>query len=403
MMCRAAKANGESSVMARFGAWRSGLAGLAATTILLSAPARAGCSFSDIGNAVVSTLESAGYCAAACADGVGCGAAAAVASVLAGVAGEAGQGTVNSFCSAANGDISSIVGALQAAGASSDALSGLANALSVPGDPLTIVQCACDAEQGVDSLGDDLGDCVADALCDLQSAIFGDPCNCTPTPPSVGNCSAQNKDCSNYCISGTNPALCHPQCMYEGAPAVISSNAALTGDASGLGGQVVQTVNASGTFIQLLPGQCGGGQYCFCPSPMQPLWIQNYQGSLGSQSLGSINWIFSCQCPAGMHPGAMMSNGISACLCDNTNKPVSFSGPEPLTGWCPPPNCANGQERLAGVGPCVTPCANPNEGMTFDGSCCDPAQMTSCGKCCPPGTTPDPATATCLPPPPQPK
>jgi hypothetical protein len=41
--------------------------------------------------------------------------------------------------------------------------------------------------------------------------------------------------------------------------------------------------------------------------------------------------------------------------------------------------------------------------MTFDGSCCDPAKMTSCGKCCPPGTTPDPTTGSCLPPPPQPK
>jgi hypothetical protein len=116
---------------------------------------------------------------------------------------------------------------------------------------------------------------------------------------------------------------------------------------------------------------------------------------------GDHRYILSCDCPKGTHPGATMQDGISTCLCDDTNKPANF-GLAPF-GMCPPPDCPAGQTRLGTDGECVVPCSDPSMGMAFDGSCCNPGQMTSCGECCPPDTVPDPKKGTCVPRPKPPK
>ena len=120
---------------------------------------------------------------------------------------------------------------------------------------------------------------------------------------------------------------------------------------------------------------------------------------------GSLDraYVFACDCPDGTHPGATTPKGISSCLCDNTNQPANF-GFAPY-GMCPPPACPAGQTRLGNDpnSPCVTPCSDPKQGMAFDGSCCDPAQMNACGQCCPPSAVPDPKSGTCVPRPQPPK
>jgi hypothetical protein len=135
---------------------------------------------------------------------------------------------------------------------------------------------------------------------------------------------------------------------------------------------------------------------------MNPVWHE-----VPNPGSGDHRYIFSCDCPYDpkdpdrqTHPGAVV-NGISTCLCNNTNQPANF-GFAPL-GMCPPPACPAGQTRLGLDGDCVTPCSDPSQGMAFDGSCCNPAQMSSCGQCCPPSTVPDPKSGTCVPRPQQPK
>jgi len=132
-----------------------------------TAPARAdGCSVDDLWNAIENTASSlsSGACAAACAEtaGAGCTAAAAITAGLGGVAASQGQGAVDGFCSQVNNAQTAVgdVGALQswanAAGISLD----LASVLGSIGDPLSIVQCSCELEQGIGRFGSDVLSCI---------------------------------------------------------------------------------------------------------------------------------------------------------------------------------------------------------------------------------------------------
>jgi len=384
----------------------------AVAIFVLIHPARAGCSLDDLLNAVANTVESVGSssCAAACSDGAGCGAAVAVTAVLAGVATDSSQGTVNNFCSAIQNIInnvnsgsdnaSTVVSALQQATGSSigqDALNELSAAVSAVADPLGIAECACGVEQGLGQLGSDFGACLQDFLC-AGDALLGSPCTCTPPPPIVANCQQSNIGCGSFtdsdpaCLGGTDNG---PTLLAGPGGATIPGYVPVTVSTTSAGTLV--TGGGSGSDGQ---GHCAPVFYCFCPSPMVPTWTFDYPWVIdnGWNVDAPQFYIFSCDCPSSTHPAPNQATGVTSCLCDNSNQPANFS-PENLFGMCPPPACPSGQVRLSGNGNCVTPCADPSEGMTFDGACCNPAQMTSCGECCPPGTTPDPATGSCNSPP----
>ena len=386
--------------MAEPGGWRTRGAAIVAAMILLASPARAGCNPSDIFNAAKNTFSGLGSCAAACADGVGCGAAAFLASALSGVAAEGGQGAVNSFCSQAQGlnDVNQITDLLKKAGASS--IDELANVLNTVGSLSSVVKCACETEQGAGSLGSDIGDCMEEGLCWLQDQLGLGSCYCTRPPPALANCAAINvKECQGKDFL---TRMHDPACVASGSIINTNPNGVNSGsDMQAWQPTFIETTTPQGTFVEELPPSaegtgCGGIRYCFCPAPMKADWPQ-----IPNPGSDVNFYAFACDCPDGTHPGAMMPNGISSCLCDDTNQPANF-GFAPF-GMCPPPACPKGQTRLSPDSPCVTPCSDPKQGMAFDGSCCDPAQMTTCGKCCPSGTVPDPKSGTCVPRPQPPK
>jgi hypothetical protein len=380
--------------------WRVRLAAIVAATALLTSPAKAGCSLGDMVDTVGHVFSAISDCESACSEEASCAVAIWLAGVLTGVAAEGGQGMVNSFCSQAQGTADQIVGTLKTVGGSSigqSLLGEVADKLESVGAAAKVVKCACETEQSGSSANSSFGACVEDALCWLQAEIFGDPCQCTPPPPKLANCAATNVACGKW----NNP---DPLCQgNDGTHPIFSTfnDCQSHWDAyyADTHDSVTQTTNQEGTLIVEMPApvdHCGQALYCFCPQPMVPACVQ-------TNRVGS-DWtfyMFACACPEGTHPGATMPNGISSCFCDNTNEPAIF-GFAPM-GMCPPPACPPGQTRLGGAGDCVTPCSDPTQGMAFDGSCCDPRQMTSCGDCCPPDTLPDPKSGTCVPRPQPPK
>lgn len=394
--------------MARSGGWQALAAAIIAAMTLLASPARAGCNPSDIFDATKQSVSGLSDCASACATGAGCAAAAAATGVLTEIAAGAGQGVVNSFCSQVQGNATQILGQLQSAGGSSigqNLLNDFADALSAVGSPATVVQCACQTEQGLGSLGADLGACVEDALCWLQDQLGFDPCGCARPAPTLANCASIDvKKCKeDHSYSG----IWNPACLPSGSIGHAAPDCLSTGYTEDWEYTLTCTTTAEGTLVVALPPTakgtgCGGAYYCFCPAPMIATWhgVPNPDGD--------SRWAFSCDCPYDpddpdrqTHPGAVMPNGISSCLCNNTNQPANF-GFAPF-GMCPKPACPAGQTRLGVNGECVTPCSDPSQGMAFDGSCCNPAQMSSCGQCCPASTVPDPKSGTCVPRPQQPK
>jgi hypothetical protein len=385
------------------GSSASWIAAVIAAMIVMASPARAGCNPSDIFDAAKQSVSGLSDCAGACADGVGCAAAAAATGVLTEVAAAAGQGAVDSFCSKVQGTASQILGQLQSAGGSKigqNVLGELADVLSAVGSPAKVMQCACATEQGVGALGSDLGDCMEDALCWLQDQLGFGSCDCTRPPPALASCpSIDVKKCKeDHSYSG----IWNPACIPSGSIGYSNPNCKSSGSYMEPWQHTLTcTTTAEGTLVVTLPPTaegtgCGGAYYCFCPAPMKADWHQ-----VPNPGSGDARYAFSCDCPDGTHPGETMPNGISSCLCDNTNQAAIF-GFAPF-GMCPPPACPTGQVRIGGVGDCVTPCADASQGMTFDGSCCNPAQMTSCGQCCQPGTLPDPKSGTCVPRPQPPK
>ncbi|MCI4679573.1 hypothetical protein K9U39_06680 [Rhodoblastus acidophilus] len=324
-------------------------------------------------------------------------------SVLTGVAAAAGQSAVNSFCSQAEGktDVNKIISILKSAGGSSvDQLAGVLNSV---GSITSVVKCACETEQGAGSLGSNIGACMEDALCSLQEALGGGSCYCTRPPPALARCAAVNQKCEKVMYTEW---WRYPECQGIGASGSIF-NTNPNGQNSGGYMQPWQstlsvTTTPEGTLVQQLPPTaegtgCGGVHYCFCPAPMKINWVH-----VPNPGSDREFYVLACDCPEGTHPGDVMPNGISSCLCDNTNQPAMLSGLA-VHGICPPPACPAGQSRMGGDGPCVTPCADPKQGMAFDGSCCDPKQMSSCGKCCPLDTFPNSQTGSCEPRPQPPK
>ncbi|MGH6684079.1 MAG: hypothetical protein ACRECA_09205 [Pseudolabrys sp.] len=298
----------------------------------------------------------------------------------------------NAFNNLTNGqnDLGALTNVLTQAGLDAGAIKSLIGLVSSAADPLAVASCACQLDQGIGQLGGDIVACIQGALCDLDAAI-GSPCHCSPPPPMLANCFPPVGTCTDY--STSDPAK-NPACQN----AIYGK----LNDPSAV--PVTVTPEANGTLVTYGTDEnCAGDMYCFCPSPMTVVAETNYYADGGNTNNGYV--MYACECPQTPVPtkAAGTSGGLEhVCLCPNgqvavppvksVTNPEGTDCPTPLTGT----PCASGQINIGGK--CVTPCSNPSEGMTADGACCDPNQMSSCGMCCPLGTTPDPATGSCIPP-----
>jgi hypothetical protein len=347
----------------------------AAAAVLLPTAAWAdqSCNIGDILNAagnsfgaLTSTACDATYATGA----VGITAAGTIAAGL-GVLAATGNGdTVSSACNdlnTATDDIAALASWLQAANISQDVVSAIA---SVPGlDPLNVAECACSIEQGVSQLVSDLGNC----LCDLVNWIPGVNCNsCTPPPPIQANCALPTT-----CFVNSSDPACQTSNTIPGCITVAGVTVCPGHEQDG----------PTGAFVSEQVGDpnCPTLLYCFCPKPLVPTWT-SVPPLPPSFSSPTDTGVFTCACPDGTYQAGTAA-GVPVCLCDYTNQPPQVADtpqgrcPINLLGSCQP-------NQIVVNGKCVTPCSDPSMGMTPDGACCDPSQVTACGQCCPPGTRP---------------
>lgn len=387
---------------------QTAVAALIAATVLMASPARAGCNPGDIANAFVGTISAGYVCKSVYENDASRYAAIALTAALTMVAAQGsdtgkGQAMVNQFCSEAKGTADQVVSKLNTIFGNAIAegvLGDLSKELAAVGAAADVVKCACASEQTTVGLGTDLGDCLEEVLCAGQEALGWGSCGkCEVLPPSQAVCAAIDPICMKTQYVDWR---LHPECKDIGRPGSIFSNTSkgvYKDIYDGHGLSMVET--SDGTLVVTNPGENAchtGSQYCTCPKPMIPYW-QN----VPNPGSGDDLYVFACNCPKGTHPGALTADKISQCLCDDTNQIAQF-GFAPF-GMCPAPACPAGQTRLGGDknSPCVTPCADASQGMGFDGSCCNPAQMSNCGQCCPPNTVPNVKTGSCEPRPTPPK
>jgi hypothetical protein len=214
-------------IMMRSGNWRSRAAAVIAMLILLASPARAGCNPSDIFNAAKQTASGLSSCASACSTGVGCAVSLWLTGVLSEIAAAGGQDLVNSFCDQAQGSasqISSKLGSVAGSSIAKGVLGEVASKLESVGSAADVASCACKTEQGVGSLGSDIGDCMGDALCWAQEKLGMGACDCTVPPPTYANCAALDiKACAKYggdwrhaeCVASGNIGSLSPDCQND--------------------------------------------------------------------------------------------------------------------------------------------------------------------------------------------
>ena len=358
--------------------------------LLSGAPARAapGCNLGDLANAAANTLSGATSpaCDATYATGVGIGVVTLVTGALEGLAATGNSRTISTVCNAVNfgqnvDDSATGIGQwLAQANVSTQTVDDIVGALqsSAVLDPLNVAQCACNIEQGINSLLSDLGDC----LCDLVSWIPGVNCNnCTPPPPVQADCALPAN-----CFVGSSDPACQTNNAITGCITVINATVC----------PASANPTPTGTFVTEPTGDsnCPTMRYCFCPKPLVPTWTPMPSLPPGFTTPTTTN-VFTCACPDGTYQ-AGTAGGVPICLCDYTNEPPQVA--DTPQGMCPMnllgPCQAN---QIVVQGKCVTPCSDPTKGMTPDGACCDPNQVSACGQCCPPGTTPDPANGSCIP------
>ena len=398
---RLACAKRASATMTSARIWAVLVAAAATFAPVVSARAQT-CSPSDLWNSISSAWQDLPTCAAACADGAGCFAAFAITGALA-TADAGNQNTANaaqSFCSAVanistgSGDLDTITNDLGAVLPES-VVQSITSALSSVASPLAAAQCACDEVKDIGNVIQDVADCVVAGLCDVTE-LFGGACGCTEPPTTVAaNCAPILDNCQPFFIYDLNkcndPNNNDLPCQCARAGIVTRS-----GDGTSPpyiiintpgGTEIIQSNSGSAAF-----GTCGVSLTCFCPKPMT---LQHKCDGIVDPGCGNNYELWYCQCPSGTDPDP---SGKQVCLCPDGKPILSEPGatadlpcPGPLLGE----PCPNGQIRYGDK--CVTPCAK-NEVMTPDGACCDPSHVTSCGTCCPPGTTPNLSTGTCYPP-----
>lgn len=315
-------------------------------------------------------------------EGTGYGLAGGVAVGLGVVQANGGQSAVDNLCNDLNAgqqDVGTIGQWLANAGVSQDVTGEI---LALGGPVLSVLECGCSLEQGIDQLASDVGAC----LCDLVSWVPGVNCNnCTPPPPVQANCALPTT-----CFAGSSDPACQMNNTLPGCgTGPFNTTICPSNEQDGPGGAFVSTQTGDPNCPTLL--------YCYCPKPLVPTWT-SVPPMPGSFNNPSATGVFTCACPDGTYQTGT-AGGIPICLCDYTNQP-------PKVGDTPQEQCPfnllgqpcpqSGQIRVAN-GKCVAPCSGSSEVMTPDGVCCDPNQVSSCGQCCPSGMIPDPANGTCTP------
>jgi hypothetical protein len=377
---------------------------LLATALLVAraAPARAdnSCNADDMLNALQSALNSlSSGCSAAAADPADWGALVGM-TAGAGIAQAAGapqfcqavQGAYNAIQSGSQtvSDVQArlqpIMSALPSTVQNSinQALDGLAGAGRSATDALSVVSCACSVvtDPGIGQLAGDVLSCLQDAICFLQDNLPGFNQCMGSTNTTWVNCA------QDPCAGRTNQFGCTPN------PSI-----GYIANGSGQGGaQVECTQSSSGEVCWSVLGADSNGNVtvlaCYCPAPMQ--LNTSYNGGMYDQYGDQIPYLL-CSCPQGTTQAGSSGALSDICICNNTHLPAQSPGgpggicPSPLTGA----PCPSGQVNVGGQ--CITPCSDPSQVMLGGGTCCLPAQATSCGVCCPSGQTPDLASGNCVP------
>jgi hypothetical protein len=385
---------------------RVGAALLAAGALLILMPlgaARADCSFNDFLNAIenAATAISSTACDAAYGSGVGTAVVVAVGGALAGVeADDPSAATqicqqiqnLNSNLGNAQNDVGTIQGVLSQYPAATGILQTVQDTLGGVADPLSAMACACDWVQGVGQIGGVALSCLQDAICGLQQDLGWGGCGCTPPTPVQANCTPPIELCTGYTGNPNDP-----QCQN----AIYGQNGVNPPPTV-----VQQTANGT-IVIDVTDGWDGSSQYCspdrycFCPSPMTVVAVDNLIADGGNPGNGYVMYV--CECPKGTHAAGTSGPLAEVCICDTTNVPAvppTKSLTNPTASICPVPltgiPCPQGQVRVGSK--CVAPCTSSSEVMTPDGTCCDPNAVTPCGQCCPAGTVANLTTGTCMPP-----
>ncbi len=369
----------------------------AAVTCTLCVQARAqSCDPQDFWNALQNAASSVSSpaCDTTYADPVGDAALVGLAAALGGVMAEDPSANVcgainNAFNDLTNGqsDLGTLSSALGNLGVATGALDTVQQLLSGAANPVAAAECACQWDQGVGALGGDVLACLQSAICGIQQDVGWGGCGCTPPTPVAANCTPPIEECTGYGANPNDPACANAIYGQNGVnpPPVITKSVA--------GGTMVISVTDGWDGHSQY---CSPDTYCFCPAPMQVVPEPNYYQDGGNINNGYVMYV--CECPSGTTAAGTSGGLAEVCMCPDGRPavPSQVSLLNPTGSICPPiVTCPTGQEMIGGK--CVTPCSNPNEGMTMSGACCDPNQVTSCGQCCPPGTIPDPTDGTCIP------
>jgi hypothetical protein len=337
-----------------------------------AAPARAGCSASDVGNALVTVIEKF---PAGCLDDPEFIVALPYAIAILQLPNGEGA-TICNDIQAGSGDLGKVNTALGKSGITDGtALADVSSLLSDAADAANIASCACQTAQdpGWAPLISSLGACLQEGLCLADNDCSGSStqivsvnCSVSPCPPGSFD---QIENCNGPGIWLPNPSLGN----QSGAPVSYTSSA---------GGVLVTQTEAGYS-------QSGAVtvEECFCPAPMQ-ISTQTYAVSGGGLKYPYL----SCSCPAGTSPSSN-ATGPVACLCSSGPMAGQAAGAD---GSCAPAvsaGCPAGATEVDGK--CVNACSATKVQLA-DGSCCDPAKATSCGVCCRAGQEPDPTTGSCV-------
>ena len=315
-----------------------------------------------------------------------------------------GEGaTVCSAIEAAGGDLSKANTLLSKSGISNvSALSDVSSLLSDAADASNIASCACQTAEdpGWPAFFAQFDTCLQQLFCTADNDCTGSSvniqqidCEISPCPPGSFN---QIYNCGGT-LQNPIPGIWGP------APAAGSMS----------GAPVTYQGTAAGVVVtQTQPGYSASGAEtvyeCFCPYPMQIGW-SNAIDNTGSQTI-DLPYL-TCTCPPGTTAASAPGTSTPACLCDSgplKGQAAPTSGECPTSGsttGCPTgeiesagkcvASCPAGEEASAGK--CVASgCSDPTKIQLANGSCCDPAQASSCGTCCPSGQRPDPATGNCI-------
>ncbi len=231
-----------------------------------------------------------------------------------------------------------------------------------PGPTRHCFLCLFDGAGPKSPLGNDVGSCTQDALCDLDEFFGFKSCDNASKPIEIVDCTQQE-----FYADGN----------YWGPPCKDG-------------------VCSEASYAN--PGY--SGMACFCPPPMQmvsdgwsdagvPQW--QCRCPRGSTSAGSGSGLSRiCLCPDGL---PVQANGtcLPPCQCSCPNNQILKSSSRKSDGTCNC-NCGCPADRVLKGGPfgrCELPPCATGQTRLPNGKCCLVSQVTSCGDCCPAGKRPN--------------